>query len=52
MISQRQVVVYGLRNADKLLGLPCQDCVIGQFFDRVHRIISTDVNKAFNIQLI
>ena len=52
MVGQGQVVVNGLRNAHELLGLPRQNCIIRQFFDRVHGIISADINKAFNIQLI
>jgi len=52
MVCQCQVIVYGFRNAEELLGLSCKDRIIRQFLDSIHGIISADINECINVQLI
>ena len=52
MVSEGQVVVYGLGHAQELLGMALQDRVIGQLLDCVHGIVSADVDESFDVQLV
>ena len=52
MVCQRQVIVDCFRNTKELLSLSCENRIIRQFLDRIHGIISTNVDKRINIQFI
>ena len=52
VVRQSQIVVDGLRHAHEFLGLSRQDGVIGQLLDRVHGIVSADVDEALHVQLV
>ena len=52
VVRQRQVIVNGLRASDKAGRMSGHDSVVGKLLDRVHRVISADVNKGFDIQLV
>ena len=52
MISQGQIIVNGLRTADETCRMTCYDRVVRKFLDRVHRVISADVDESLDVQFI
>ena len=52
MVGQSQIVVDRLRASDKFDIAACQKRIIRKLFDGIHRIISADIDKCFNIKLI
>ena len=52
MVRKSQVVVNGLRASDKTGRVSRHNSVVGKFLDGVHGVISTDIDKRLNIQLV
>ena len=51
MIGKGKIIIDGFWNTDKFCGMSLYDCIIGKLFDRIHRVIPADIDKAFDLQL-
>ena len=52
MVGDGQIVVDGLRAADKLLFCTGQQCIVGKLADGIHGVISADIDEDLNLQLV
>ena len=52
VIRQSKVIVNCFRASDKSCRISHHNRVVGKLFDRIHGVISSDIDKCFNIQLV
>ena len=52
VVCQSQVIINCFRNAKEFLFVSFYDCVIRQFLDGIHGIISSDIDEGINFQFI
>ena len=52
MVCQGKVIVNGLRAADETGRMSGDDRIVRELFDRIHGIISADVDKCLDIQFV
>ena len=52
MVCECQVIVDCFRASDEACRVSGYDRIVGQLFNRVHGIISADVNKCLDVQLV
>ena len=52
MVCQCQIIINGLRYPKELLGLAGKDGIVGKLLNGIHRIITANVDKCINIQLV
>ena len=52
MVRQCQVIVYGFGASDKTGWMTGDNRIVRKLFDRIHRIISTDIDKSFYVQFV
>ena len=52
MIGQRQIVVNRLGTADEPLRITLDNRIVGKLFDRIHGIVSANIDEGFDFQLL
>lgn len=50
--GQCQVVIDCLRHTKEFLCLSCQDRIVRKFLDRVHGIVSANIDKCINVKTV
>ena len=52
MIRQSQVVINCFRHTEKLLFMSFYDGIVGKLTDGIHGVVSSDIYKGINLQLV